>query len=184
MSASHIQHPTEGTPIQALEYGKLDIPNQPIIPFIEGDGVGAEITAAMLRTLDHIVQKTYQDERQINWMEIYAGEKATRIYGEDTWLPKETLDAINHYRIAIKGPLTTPIGQGRRSLNVTLRQELDLYVCQRPVTWFKGVPSPVHTPEKVDMVVFRENSEDIYAGIEWEANSTGAKKLSIISKPK
>ena len=177
MSASHIQHPTEGTPIQTLEYGKLDISNQPIIPFIEGDGVGAEITASMLRTLDHVVQKTYQGERQIHWMEIYAGEKATRIYGEDTWLPQETLDAINHYRIAIKGPLTTPIGQGRRSLNVTLRQELDLYVCQRPVTWFKGVPSPVHTPEKVDMVVFRENSEDIYAGIEWEANSTGAKKI-------
>ena len=126
MSASHIQHPTEGTPIQALEYGKLDIPNQPIIPFIEGDGVGAEITAAMLRTLDHIVQKTYQNERQIHWMEIYAGEKATRIYGEDTWLPKETLDAINTTESPSKA-LSTPIGQGRRSLNVTLRQELDLY---------------------------------------------------------
>jgi isocitrate dehydrogenase len=169
MSASHIQHPAEGTPIQTLEYGKLDISNQPIIPYIEGDGVGAEITASMLRTLDHVIKKTYQGERQIHWMEIYAGEKATRIYDEDTWLPQETLDAINQYRVAIKGPLTTPIGQGR--------QELDLYVCQRPVTWFKGVPSPVHTPENVDMVVFRENSEDIYAGIEWEANSPGAKKI-------
>ena len=183
MSASHIQHPTEGTPIQALEYGKLNIPNQPIIPFIEGDGVGAEITTAMLRTLDHIVQKTYQNERQIHWMEIYAGEKATRIYGEDTWLPKETLDAINHYRIAIKGLLLHP--SARTSIPQRDPPSRIRPLCmQRPVTWFKGVPSPVHTPEKVDMVVFRENSEDIYAGIEWEANSTGAKKLSIISKPK
>jgi len=156
-----------------MAYDKIKV-DQPIIPFIEGDGVGPEITAAMLKIVDAAVQKAYGGERKIQWMEIYAGEKANEIYGKDTWLPDETLRAIDEFRVAIKGPLTTPIGGGRRSLNVTLRQELDLYVCQRPVKWFRGVPSPVRNPELVDMVVFRENSEDIYAGIEWEAESKEA----------
>ena len=163
--------------ITMVEYGHLDVPDHPVIPYIEGDGVGPEITAAMIKVVDAAVEKAYGGNRKIQWMEIYAGEKANAVYGEDTWLPDETLQAINEYRIAIKGPLTTPVGGGRRSLNVALRQELDLYVCQRPVKWFQGVPSPVHTPDQVDMVVFRENSEDIYAGIEWEAESDEARKV-------
>ena len=177
MVKSYLKHPTEGVPIETLEYGKINVPNNPIIPFIEGDGVGPEISQSMIKTINEVVKKTYTDERKITWMEIYAGEKANLIYGGDTWLPKETIDCINQYKIAIKGPLMTPTGPGRRSLNVSLRQQLDLYVCQRPIKWFSGVPSPVHSPEKVDMVVFRENSEDIYAGIEWEAESSGAKKI-------
>ena len=177
MTPSKIEHPTHGAPIEIHSYSKLNVPDHPIIPFIAGDGVGPEITLAMKRTLDTLIQQTYNGTRHIQWLEIYAGEKAAHLYGDDHWLPQETLDTINQYRIAIKGPLTTPIGKGRRSLNVTLRQELDLYVCQRPVTWFKGVPSPVRNPEQVDMVVFRENSEDIYAGIEWEADSPGAQKI-------
>jgi isocitrate dehydrogenase len=177
MSYDKIQVPAEGGKITMLEYGHLDVPNRPIIPFIEGDGVGPEITTAMIKIIDAAVEKAYGGEKKIQWMEIYAGEKANAIYGEDIWLPNETLQAIDEYRVAIKGPLTTPIGGGRRSLNVTLRQELDLYVCQRPVKWFHGVPSPVHHPDRVDMVVFRENSEDIYAGIEWAAESPEAIKI-------
>ena len=167
----------EGGRITMREYGHLNVPDQPIIPYIAGDGVGPEITAAMIRVMDAAVEKAYGRERKIQWMEIFAGEKANAVYGEDTWLPDETLRAIDEFRIAIKGPLTTPVGGGRRSLNVALRQELDLYVCQRPVKWFHGVPSPVYNPDRVDMVVFRENSEDIYAGIEWAAESPEAQKV-------
>jgi isocitrate dehydrogenase len=177
MSYEKISVPAAGGKITMLEYGHLDVPDHPVIPFIEGDGVGPEITAAMIRIVDAAVEKAYGGAKKIEWMEIYAGEKANAVYGEDTWLPDETLDAINEYRVAIKGPLTTPVGGGRRSLNVTLRQELDLYVCQRPVKWFHGVPSPVHNPDQVDMVVFRENSEDIYAGIEWAEGSDGVQKV-------
>ncbi len=176
MGTSKIQEPVEGTPVQVFENGHLDVPVNPIIPFIEGDGVGPEITASTIGIMDAAVENAYGGHRKISWMEIYAGGKANRIYGKDTWLPDETLQAINDYRVAIKGPLMTAIG-GRRSLNVILRQELDLYVCQRPIKWFQGVPSPVRNPEKVDMVVFRENSEDIYSGIEWAADSREAKKV-------
>jgi len=177
MSYEKIQVPSEGEKITMREYGHLNVPDQPIIPFIEGDGVGPEITEAMVKIVDAAVGKAYGGSRKIQWMEVYAGEKANAVYGEDTWLPDETLDAINEYCVAIKGPLTTPTGGGRRSLNVTLRQELDLYVCQRPVKWFTGVPSPVHNPGQVDMVVFRENSEDIYAGIEWPEGSDAVQKV-------
>ena len=177
MSTSKINPPQHGSPITLDSTGKLVIPDHPIIPFIEGDGVGPEITTSMIQVLNAAIQKSYGDQRAIAWMEIYAGEKANTLYGEDTWLLEETLEAINAYKIAIKGPLTTPVGGGRRSLNVTLRQNLDLYVCQRPVKWFHGVPSPVRNPELVDMVVFRENSEDIYAGIEWAADSPEAKQV-------
>ncbi len=167
----------EGEKITMREYGHLNVPDKPIIPYIEGDGVGPEITAAMIKIIDAAVNKAYGSQRKIQWMEIYAGEKANDVYGADTWLPNETLQAIDDYRVAIKGPLTTPVGGGRRSLNVTLRQQLDLYACQRPVKWFNGVPSPVHNPELVDMVVFRENSEDIYAGIEWAEGSPEVQKV-------
>ena len=177
MSYDKIEIPSSGEKITMLDYGHLNVPDRPIIPFIEGDGVGPEITAAMIKIVDAAVEKAYGGSRKIEWMEIYAGEKANTVYGEDTWLPQETLDAINEYRIAIKGPLMTPVGGGRRSLNVALRQELDLYVCQRPVKWFQGVPSPVKNPELVDMVVFRENSEDIYAGIEWQEGSDEVGKV-------
>lgn len=177
MSYDQIIIPAKGAKLSVHEYGHLNVPDHPIIPFIAGDGVGPEITVAMQRIINAAVQKAYAGTRAIEWMEIYAGEKANALYGNDTWLPQETLTAINDYRIAIKGPLTTPIGGGRRSLNVTMRQELDLYVCQRPVKWFQGVPSPVKAPEAVDMVVFRENSEDIYAGIEWAAESADAVKV-------
>lgn len=155
----------------------LNVPNQPIIPFVEGDAVGAEITPVMQKVIDAAVQKAYNGERKIAWMEVYAGEKSTKVYGENEWLPQETLDALKEYIVSIKGPLTTPVGGGIRSLNVTMRQTLDLYLCMRPVQYFQGVPSPVKAPEKVDMVIFRENSEDIYAGIEWEAGSPEAKKV-------
>lgn len=177
MAGSKIEVPEEGAVISQDATGGLKVPDQPIVPFIEGDGVGAEITSAMRKIVDAAIDKAYDGTRQIHWMEIFAGEKANAIYGEDTWLPDETLEAIDTYRVAIKGPLTTPVGGGRRSLNVTLRQQLDLYVCQRPVTWFEGVPSPIKTPELVDMVVFRENSEDIYAGIEWAEGSDEVKKV-------
>ena len=157
--------------------GKLTVPNNPVIPFIEGDGVGSEVTSSMIKIVNYAVEKSYDKKRYIDWMEIYAGEKANAIYKEDIWLPQETLDAIKHYKVAIKGPLTTPTGGGQRSLNVRLRQELDLYVCQRPIKWFEGVPSPVITPELVNMTVFRENSEDIYSGIEWPFNSVEVKKV-------
>src|SRR3954454_11633919 len=152
-------------------------PDNPIVPFIEGDGIGADITPVMQAVVDASVSKAYGGTRQIHWMEVYAGEKATRVYGADVWLPGETLEAVRDYVVSIKGPLTTPVGGGIRSLNVALRQELDLYVCLRPVRYFTGVPSPVKEPEKTDMVIFRENSEDIYAGIEWQEGSEGAKKV-------
>lgn len=155
----------------------LSVPDNPIIAFIEGDGIGPDITKASMHMWNSAVKKAYSGKRKISWMEIYAGEKANNVYGKLTWLPEETLDAINEYLIAIKGPLTTPVGGGIRSLNVALRQKLDLYVCLRPVRYFQGVPSPVKHPEKTDMVVFRENSEDIYAGIEWKAETIEAKKV-------
>lgn len=155
----------------------LNVPDQPIIPFIEGDGIGVDITPVMRRVVDHAVKQAYGHSRQIEWLEIYAGEKSVAKHGEDQWLPEETLDAIRHYRVAIKGPLTTPVGGGIRSLNVALRQQLDLYVCLRPVRYFEGTPSPLKAPEKTNMVIFRENSEDIYAGIEWPALSDDVKRV-------
>ena len=155
----------------------LATPNNPIIPFIEGDGIGIDISPVMIKVVDAAVAKAYNGERKIAWMEVYAGEKATQVYDQDTWLPKETLEAVRDYVVSIKGPLTTPVGGGIRSLNVALRQELDLYVCLRPVRWFTGVPSPVKNPQDVDMTIFRENSEDIYAGIEWKAGSPEAEKV-------
>jgi isocitrate dehydrogenase len=173
----HIKVPEAGQKITVNADYSLNVPHQAIIPYIEGDGTGFDITPVMLKVVDAAVEKAYKGQRKIHWMEVYAGEKATRVYGPDVWLPEETLAAVREYVVSIKGPLTTPVGGGIRSLNVALRQELDLYVCLRPVMYFKGVPSPVKTPEKVDMVIFRENSEDIYAGIEYEAQSDKAKKL-------
>ena len=173
----HIQIPSQGQKITVEKDFKLNVPDHPIIPFIEGDGIGVDITPAMRRVVDAAVAKAYGSKRRIEWMEIYAGEKALKIYGNDTWLPDETVSAVRDYVVSIKGPLTTPTSGGIRSLNVALRQILDLYVCLRPVRWFKGVPTPVISPEKVDMVIFRENTEDIYAGIEWEPGSPEAKKL-------
>jgi len=157
--------------------GKLIVPNNPIIPFIEGDGIGIDVTPPMIKVVNAAVNKAYQEKRKIHWMEVYAGEKATQKYDSETWLPDETLAMFKQYKVGIKGPLTTPVGGGMRSLNVALRQVLDLYVCQRPVQWFTGVPSPVKKPSEVDMVIFRENSEDIYAGIEYQAGSAQAKKM-------
>ena len=173
----HIQVPTQGEKITVNADMSLNVPNQPIIPYIEGDGTGMDITPVMLKVVDAAVEKAYAGQKKIQWMEVYAGEKSTRIYGPDVWLPEETLHAVRDYVVSIKGPLTTPVGGGIRSLNVALRQELDLYVCLRPVQYFKGVPSPVKEPHKVNMVIFRENSEDIYAGIEYEAESEKAKKF-------
>jgi len=173
----HVSVPAGGTKIEIRPDSSLEIPDNPIIPYIEGDGTGVDITPVMIRVVDAAVAKAYAGKRKIHWMEIYAGEKATRVYGPDVWLPEETLAIVRDYIVSIKGPLTTPVGGGIRSLNVALRQELDLYVCLRPVRYFKGVPSPVKEPEKVDMVIFRENAEDIYAGIEWPAGSPGAKKV-------
>ena len=176
MSYQHITVPA-GEKITVNQDFSLNVPDHPIIPYIEGDGTGVDITPVMLKVVDAAVEKAYGGKRKISWMEIYAGEKSTRVYGPDVWLPDETLQAVKDYVVSIKGPLTTPVGGGIRSLNVALRQQLDLYVCLRPVQYFKGVPSPVRQPEKINMVIFRENSEDIYAGIEWEAESAGAKKL-------
>jgi isocitrate dehydrogenase len=173
----HIQVPAEGSKITVNADFSLKVPNNPIIPYIEGDGTGVDISPVMIKVVDAAVAKAYGGQRKISWMEIYAGEKSTSVYGPDVWLPEETLQAVKDYVVSIKGPLTTPVGGGIRSLNVALRQELDLYVCLRPVRYFKGVPSPVREPEKTDMVIFRENSEDIYAGIEWAEGSDGAKKL-------
>ncbi len=170
-----LSHPTTGERITMGANGKLNVPNNPIIPFIEGDGTGPDIWRAASRVLDAAVEKAYRGEKKIAWFEVYAGEKAYNKFGE--WLPEDTLKAIDHYLIAIKGPLTTPVGGGIRSLNVALRQELDLYVCLRPVRWFTGVPSPVRHPELVDMAIFRENTEDIYAGIEWPYDSEEVKKV-------
>ncbi len=172
-----IQIPTDGDKIRVNPDFSLEVPDAPIIPFIEGDGIGVDITPVMRQVVDAAVAKAYGGKRKIAWMEVYAGEKANRLYGEDVWLPQETIDAIAEFAVAIKGPLTTPVGGGIRSLNVTLRQVLDLYVCLRPVRYFQGVPSPVKHPERVDMVVFRENSEDVYAGIEWPAGSPEADKV-------
>ncbi|AHB04710.1 NADP-dependent isocitrate dehydrogenase [Pandoraea pnomenusa] len=176
MSYQHIKVPA-GEKITVNKDFSLNVPDNPIIPYIEGDGTGVDITPVMLKVVDAAVEKAYGGKRRISWMEVYAGEKSTRIYGPDVWLPDETMQAVKDYVVSIKGPLTTPVGGGIRSLNVALRQQLDLYVCLRPVQYFKGVPSPVRHPEKINMVIFRENSEDIYAGIEWEAESAGAKKL-------
>ncbi|QIL43965.1 NADP-dependent isocitrate dehydrogenase [Acidovorax sp. HDW3] len=173
----HIQVPTEGQKITVNADMSLNVPAQPIIPFIEGDGTGVDVTPVMRKVVDAAVAKCYGGQRKIAWMEVFAGEKATRVYGPDVWLPEETMAAVRDYVVSIKGPLTTPVGGGIRSLNVALRQELDLYVCLRPVRYFQGVPSPLKEPEKTDMVIFRENSEDIYAGIEFEAGSEKAKKL-------
>lgn len=177
MSYQKITIPAEGSVITVQKDGSLQVPNNPIIPFIEGDGIGVDVTPPMIQVVDAAVAKAYQGKRKIEWMEVYAGEKATKVYGADSWLPEETLDAIKKYAVAIKGPLTTPVGGGIRSLNVAIRQQLDLYICIRPVRHFSGVPSPVKEPGKTDMVIFRENSEDIYAGIEWQADSADAKKL-------
>lgn len=175
--SEHIKVPAEGQKITVNADFSLNVPDQPIIPYIVGDGTGVDITPVMMKVVDAAVAKVYGNQRKIAWMEVYAGEKATQVYGPDVWLPQETLALLKEYVVSIKGPLTTPVGGGIRSLNVALRQELDLYVCLRPVRYFKGVPSPVKEPEKVDMVIFRENSEDIYAGIEYEAKSDKARKL-------
>jgi isocitrate dehydrogenase len=173
----HIKVPTSGQKIKVNADFSLQVPDQPIIPFIEGDGTGTDITPVMIKVVDAAVKKAYGGRRQIQWMEVYAGEKSTKVYGPDVWLPAETLEAVRDYVVSIKGPLTTPVGGGIRSLNVALRQELDLYVCLRPIQYFAGVPSPLKAPEKTNMVIFRENSEDIYAGIEFEAQSEKAKRL-------
>jgi isocitrate dehydrogenase len=177
MSFQHVKVPAGGQKITVNKDSSLNIADNPIIPFIEGDGTGLDITPVMIKVVDAAVAKAYGGKRKIHWMEIYAGEKSTRVYGPDVWLPEETLEILKDYVVSIKGPLTTPVGGGIRSLNVALRQQLDLYVCLRPIRYFKGVPTPVKEPEKVDMVIFRENSEDIYAGIEWDADSKEAKKL-------
>jgi isocitrate dehydrogenase len=177
MAYKHIKVPSKGEKIRVNKDFSLSVPDQPIIPYIEGDGTGVDITPVMLKVVDAAVQKAYGGKKQIVWMEMYAGEKSCKVYGENVWLPDETLAAAKEYVVSIKGPLTTPVGGGIRSINVALRQELDLYVCLRPVRWFKGVPSPLKEPDKVDMVIFRENSEDIYAGIEWAAQTPEAKKV-------
>ena len=177
MGYQKIQVPSSGSKITVNADMSLNVPNNPIIPYIEGDGIGVDISPVMIKVVDAAVAKAYGGARKISWMEVYAGEKATQAYDQDTWLPQETLDAVRDYVVSIKGPLTTPVGGGIRSLNVALRQQLDLYVCLRPVRWFTGVPSPVKKPGDVDMVIFRENSEDIYAGIEWKAGSPEANKV-------
>ena len=176
MASSKIIVPTKGEKI-SYKNNKLIVPDNPIIPFIEGDGIGVDITPVMIDVVNAAVNSAYNGKREISWMEIFCGEKAVEIYGGDEWMPKETLDACKEYNVSIKGPLTTPVGGGIRSLNVSIRQELDLYVCLRPVKYFSGTPSPVKRPDLVDMVIFRENSEDIYAGVEFESNSEGANKL-------
>ena len=177
MSYQHIKVPAGGQKITVNADFSLNVPDEPIIPYIEGDGTGADITPVMLKVVDAAVAKAYGGKRKIHWMEVFAGEKSTKVYGPDVWLPEETLEAVRDYVVSIKGPLTTPVGGGIRSLNVALRQQLDLYVCLRPIQYFKGVPSPVREPEKTNMVIFRENSEDIYAGIEFESGSPNARKL-------
>ena len=175
--AQHIKVPTTGQKITVNKDHTLNVPDQPILPYIEGDGTGVDITPVMIKVVDAAVAKAYGGKKKISWMEVFAGEKSTKVYGPEVWLPEETLAVLRDYVVSIKGPLTTPVGGGIRSINVALRQELDLYVCLRPVRYFKGVPSPLKEPEKTDMVIFRENSEDIYAGIEYEAQSDKAKKL-------
>ncbi|KFE56232.1 NADP-dependent isocitrate dehydrogenase [Pseudomonas syringae] len=177
MGYQKIQIPAVGEKITVNADHSLNVPDNPIIPYIEGDGIGVDISPVMIKVVDAAVEKAYGCKRKISWMEVYAGEKATQVYDQDTWLPQETLDAVKEYVVSIKGPLTTPVGGGIRSLNVALRQQLDLYVCLRPVRWFEGVPSPVKKPGDVNMTIFRENSEDIYAGIEWKAGSPEAIKV-------
>ena len=176
MGYQNIQVP-DGQKITVNEDFSLNVPFNPIIPYIEGDGIGIDVSPVMIDVVNAAVDKAYDGKRQIAWMEVYAGEKATEVYDQDTWLPDETLAAFKEFKVGIKGPLTTPVGGGIRSLNVALRQELDLYVCQRPVRWFEGVPSPVVNPGDVDMVIYRENSEDIYAGVEWKAGTPEAEKV-------
>ena len=177
MGYQHVEVPETGEKITVSEDGTLNVPDHPIIPFIEGDGIGIDITPVMRTVVDAAVDKAYGGARDIAWMEIYAGEKSLALYGPDEWLPEETLTALREFNVGIKGPMTTPVGGGIRSLNVALRQLLDLYVCLRPIRWFKGVPSPVVAPQKTDMVIFRENTEDIYAGVEWEAGSADADRV-------
>lgn len=177
MSFQHIKVPAAGQKITVNADSSINVPDEPIVPYIEGDGTGVDISPVMIKVIDAAVAKAYDGKRKIHWMEIYAGEKSTQIYGPDVWLPEETLEAVRDYVVSIKGPLTTPVGGGIRSLNVALRQQLDLYVCLRPVRYFDGTPSPVREPEKTNMAIFRENSEDIYAGIEFEAESENAKAL-------
>ncbi|TDJ22202.1 MAG: NADP-dependent isocitrate dehydrogenase [Gammaproteobacteria bacterium] len=177
MGYQHIVIPEDGEKITINADDSLNVPDNPIIPYIEGDGIGTDITPVMMKVVDAAVAKAYDGARALKWMEIYSGEKSLEVYGEDEWLPAETLDAMREFLVGIKGPMTTPVGGGIRSLNVALRQELDLYVCQRPIRWLNGVPSPVVHPEKTDMIIFRENTEDIYAGVEWEADSEGSEKL-------
>jgi isocitrate dehydrogenase len=177
MAYKHIKVPQGGDKITVGKDYSLAVPDRPVIPYIEGDGTGVDITPVMLKVVDAAVAKAYGGKKKIVWMEMFAGEKSCKVYGENVWLPEETLQAAREYVVSIKGPLTTPVGGGIRSINVALRQELDLYVCLRPVRWFQGVPSPLKEPHKVDMVIFRENSEDIYAGIEWAANTPEVKKV-------
>jgi len=177
MAYKHIKVPTSGEKIRVNKDFSLSVPDNPVIPYIEGDGTGVDITPVMIKVVDAAVQKAYGGKKKIVWMEMYAGEKSCKVYGENVWLPEETLAAAKEYVVSIKGPLTTPVGGGIRSINVALRQELDLYVCLRPIHYFKGVPSPLKEPEKTDMVIFRENAEDIYAGIEWAAKTPEAQKV-------
>jgi isocitrate dehydrogenase len=177
MAYEKVQVPSGGEKIAVGADYSLQVPDKPIIPYIEGDGIGVDISPVMMKVVDAAVEKSYGGKRQIQWMEVYAGEKSTRVYGEDVWLPQETLDAVREFVVSIKGPLTTPVGGGIRSLNVALRQQLDLYVCLRPVRYFRGTPSPLKEPEHTNMVIFRENSEDIYAGVEWQAGTPEARKV-------
>ncbi|RLA33932.1 MAG: NADP-dependent isocitrate dehydrogenase, partial [Gammaproteobacteria bacterium] len=177
MSYEKIVVPVQGEQISVNADYSLNVPDKPIIPFIEGDGIGVDVSPVMIKVTDAAVAKAYGGQRKISWMEVYAGEKATKVYAPDTWLPDETLDAVRDYVVSIKGPLTTPVGGGIRSLNVALRQQLDLYVCLRPIRYYSGTPSPLRQPEKTDMVIFRENSEDIYAGVEWEEGTPEVKKV-------
>ncbi len=177
MAFDKINIPAQGEKITVNTDNSLSVPNNPIVPFIEGDGIGVDVTPVMRQVVDAAVEKAYGGQRRIAWMEVYAGEKATQVYSPDTWLPEETLEAVRDYVVSIKGPLTTPVGGGIRSLNVALRQKLDLYVCLRPVRYYSGTPSPLREPEKTNMVIFRENSEDIYAGVEWEAGTADSKKV-------
>ena len=178
--SSKIKIPNKGEVISIDSNLKLDVPNHPIIPFITGDGIGVDITPSMHAVIDNTLKKAYGETKKIEWVEVYAGQKATEVYDKDTWLPDETIDTLKKYIFSIKGPLATPVGGGIRSLNVSLRQKLDLYTCLRPINYFIGVPSPLKNPEKIDMVIFRENTEDIYAGIEWEAGSSEV--IQLISK--
>lgn len=177
MNYQHIVIPSDGQKIESQHDGKISVPDNPIIPFIEGDGIGTDITPVMQQVVDAAVANAYEGQRRVVWMEVFAGEKSLTKYGENVWLPNETIECLKEFKVSIKGPMTTPVGGGIRSLNVAIRQMLDLYVCQRPIRWFAGVPSPMKSPDKIDMVIFRENTEDIYAGIEWQADSSEAKQL-------